>query len=105
MRKEAVEIYDDAPNVAVMRHPRRRFPGSLVQGDSLSILCGLSDRVRKAIEDGDMNEAMLELDELRWLLWTRLKHYERVLQQHDIRLPYTDKTPHPELPKYDDDAT
>ncbi len=36
MRKEYVEIYSNATNMAVMRYPVRRFPGVLVQGDTLS---------------------------------------------------------------------
>jgi len=35
MRTENVEILSDRTNTAVMRHPGRRFPGVLVQGDSL----------------------------------------------------------------------
>jgi hypothetical protein len=38
MHIEPVEIYSDASNAAVMRHPGRRFPGVLLQGDTLSIL-------------------------------------------------------------------
>ena len=33
--KESVEIYTDATNCAVMRHSARRFPGVLVQRDTL----------------------------------------------------------------------
>lgn len=35
MRVEPVEIYSDATNAAVMRHPGRHVPGFLIQGDSL----------------------------------------------------------------------
>lgn len=40
MRIEPVEIYSDASNQAILRHPARRFPGILVQGDTLKILHG-----------------------------------------------------------------
>jgi len=39
LRIEQVEIYSDASNMAIMRHPGRRFPGMLIQGDSLHNLC------------------------------------------------------------------
>src|SRR5262245_1747536 len=39
MHVEQVEIYSDVSNAAVMRHPGRRFPGVLVQGDTLYTLC------------------------------------------------------------------
>jgi len=44
MRVEPVEIYSDEPNHAVLRHPGRRFPGALIQGDSLYVLCRQADK-------------------------------------------------------------
>ncbi len=43
MHTESVEIYSDATNSAVMRHPGRRFPGVLVQGDTLHSMCVAAD--------------------------------------------------------------
>ena len=39
MREELVEIYSDASNAAVLRHPERKFPGVLLQGDTLHSIC------------------------------------------------------------------
>jgi len=39
MRTEVVEIYSDQANAAVIRHPSRKFPGVLVQGDTLHLSC------------------------------------------------------------------
>ncbi len=39
MRIENVEIYSDQSNMPVVRHPGRKFPGLLVQGDTLHALC------------------------------------------------------------------
>ena len=97
MRTDDVEIYSDASNYAVLRHPGRRFPGCLIQGDSLSILCQVADSVRRLLDEGDIDEACDELDELRSMLWDRLKHYEDVLRQHDIELPFRASTPNPPL--------
>jgi len=36
MRIEPVRIYSDASHGAVIRHRGRRFPGALIQGDTLS---------------------------------------------------------------------
>jgi hypothetical protein len=50
MKLVELEVYSDASNHAVIRPPGRRFPGSVVQGDSLSSLCAeakeLSERIR-----------------------------------------------------------
>lgn len=45
MRSDSVEIYSDQTNAAVMRHPDRRFPGILIQGDSLYTLCAIADNI------------------------------------------------------------
>ena len=101
MRTDAVEIYSDASNYAVMRHPGRRFPGCLVQGDSLSILCSGADAVRMLLDRGEIDEARAELDELRAKLWDRLKHYEEVLQEHGIDLPFSARDPDPPFEGYE----
>lgn len=43
MRSEDVEIFSDMTNAAVMRHPGRKFPGVLIQGDTLYTLCREAD--------------------------------------------------------------
>lgn len=43
MRTESVEIYSDETNRAVIRHPGRKFPGVLIQGDTLFTLCEMAD--------------------------------------------------------------
>lgn len=68
MKQELVEIYSDASNYAVMRHPGRNYPGALIQGDSLSVLCNLSDEIRQQFDNGDTEEAIAVLDEVREML-------------------------------------
>jgi len=91
MKTESLEVYSDASNHAVVRPPGRQFPGSVIQGDTLSSLCTdareLSLRL-KAIKPHD--------DELLWIaqgiqeqLLERLLHYQRVLMAHGIPLPYS----------------
>lgn len=43
MHTETVEIYSDKTNAVVLRHSGRKFPGVLVQGDSLHALCCQAD--------------------------------------------------------------
>ena len=90
MRVEPVEIYSDTSNLAVMRHPGRRFPGSLVQGDSLHILCSNAERACDAMRAGDRDGALDEISALRDSLRDRLNHYKRVLAEHDIPLPFSE---------------
>ena len=44
MRKATVEIFSDATNATVIRHPERRSPGVLVQGDTLYVVWNVSSR-------------------------------------------------------------
>jgi len=86
MRNESVEILSDATNAAVMRHPGRRFPGVLVQGDSLYILCRKADEA--CTEVGRGAPGYEELNELRNSLWSYLNHYKVTLAEHNIPLPF-----------------
>ena len=88
MRAEPVEIYSDASNAAVMRHPGRKFPGVLVQGDTLSILCRSADDICKHF-DRD-SDAYYDAAELRDSLQALLTHYKAVLRDHGIPLPFVD---------------
>lgn len=83
-----VEVYSDATNNAVLRHPERRFPGVLIQGDSLYGMCKTLDRVCDAARDALDRESYLELNDFRNNLWARLIHYKDVLRQHEIPLPF-----------------
>ncbi|MFI4852939.1 MAG: DUF6959 family protein [Gimesia chilikensis] len=104
MYQADVEIYADTSNYAVMRHPGRNFPGALIQGDSLSILCKSADAVRRELDRGDLEEALGELEDLRELLWGRLEHYRAVLEDHQFQLPFNaGLEPDPPLEEYEDD--
>ncbi len=87
MHTESVEIYSDAPNAAVMRHPDRQFPGCLIQGDSLHILVS-SLAVVQSEADCLSEEAAGELAEVTERLTQLLEHYKATLLRHDLKLPF-----------------
>jgi hypothetical protein len=86
MRIDQVEIYSDQTNAAVMRHPGRRFPGLLVQGDTLHSLFLRAELVCKGIERD--SPAFEEANDLRNALQEYLSHYKAVLAKHEIELPF-----------------
>jgi len=89
MRLEQVEIYSDATNAAVLRHPGRRYPGCLIQGDSLFALVQTLRSVQD--ESGRLTEdASAGLTEVAERLGEFLEHYRAVLAQHDVELPFHD---------------
>jgi predicted RNase H-like HicB family nuclease len=87
MRIESVEIYSDASNAAVLRHPQRRFPGCLVQGDTLHTLLQ-SLRVVQLEADHLSEEALAELLDVIDRLDELLRNYKGALSDHGIELPF-----------------
>jgi hypothetical protein len=85
---DAAEILDHTTNAAVVQLPGRRFPGLVVQGDTLNrfvdaafSICRIADRHgSRDLRD----EATALRDELRSLA----AHYEAVLASRGISLPY-----------------
>ncbi|HLP76376.1 MAG TPA: hypothetical protein VK327_05595 [Candidatus Paceibacterota bacterium] len=89
MKTMEVEVYSEVTNFPVIRYPGRNFPGSLMQGDSLSIIYQLASSIRgKAKKTGD-NQLIDDAEELHELVQTRLKIYEETLATHKIDLPYS----------------
>ena len=42
MEVQPLEVYADDSNYAVVKPPGRRYPGAVIQGDTLRHLCGLA---------------------------------------------------------------
>jgi hypothetical protein len=89
MRTDNVEILSDRTNAAVMRHPGRKYPGVLVQGDTLHSLCQRADAACRDI--GRSSAGFDEANELRNALQSLLAHYKSVLREHDVPLPFSDQ--------------
>lgn len=88
MRQELVEIYSDATNNAIMRHPARRFPGLLIQGDTLYSICRSLDEVCNRAGGKLDDDAFSDLNHLRSDCWERLEYYTAILEQHGIKRPF-----------------
>jgi hypothetical protein len=90
MRIEPVEIFSDQTNAAILRHPGRKFPGLLLQGDTLHRMCQRADDACASARGLIAPEALNELNDLRNHLQSLLTHYKSVLSQHDISLPFSE---------------
>lgn len=95
MERKEVEVYSEVSNYGIVRMPGRNFPGAVVQGDSLSILCNQARRIVQHAENGTDTELIEEAKELLDLLEDRLSHYEQVLAEHQIPLPYNKQNAQP----------
>ncbi|MGC4983242.1 DUF6959 family protein [Streptomyces sp. DT193] len=88
MERVEAELFSDGGNDAVVRMPGRRFPGVLVQGDSLHILRSDMAEVMEACERGDLDEARDSAGLLLDYLDTLLVRYEAALGEHEMPRPY-----------------
>jgi hypothetical protein len=88
MERVEAELFTDGGNDAVVRLPGRRFPGVLVQGDSLHILRSDLAAVVEACGRGDLAEARDSAGLLLSDLDALLTRYEDALQRYEIPRPY-----------------
>ncbi len=75
-------------NNAVLRLPGRRFPGVLVQGDSLSVLNGEVQRALELLRAGDSAGAEEELSFVANHLAALVDGYVRVMDAAGMPLPF-----------------
>lgn len=90
MEVEPLEIYARDSNYAVIKPPGRHYPGCVIQGDSLAILCRMAKNIASFaananIEDEDFLDNVQELNNS---LVGRLLHYQTVLANHGIDFPH-----------------
>ncbi len=90
MKLIELEVFSDASNHAVVRPSGRGFPGSVIQGDSLSILCTEAKEIAEQVRALNVKdeEILYLVQEHQEKLLGRLLHYQKVLAEHGIALPY-----------------
>jgi len=81
-----LDVLSDKTNAAVVRMQGRRFPGVVVQGDTLSVIVYRARNVCEQIAAG--GDALNAARELLAGLETLQAHYESVLSAHGLPLPY-----------------
>ncbi|MFA6561808.1 MAG: hypothetical protein WCV00_07845 [Verrucomicrobiia bacterium] len=89
MPSDTAQILSHIPNSGIVQLPGRRFPGIVMQGDTLS---NLFDSARfllgefKRLRDEERYYETLTFTEQ---LQAQLVHYEETLQAQGMQLPYT----------------
>lgn len=88
MYKSELEVFSDKTNQAMVRMPGRQFPGVVIQGDTLSMLYGHLKTVRDRAARTD-DEKLKDGATIAFRMLDNLvRHYERVLDEHNIEIPY-----------------
>jgi hypothetical protein len=90
MEKKEIIIYNDATNVAVIQTPNRKFPGSVIQGDTLNSYFQLSKTIFELLKNKDFSNPNLidTAEDLHRDLFDRLKFYQDTLKKEGLELPY-----------------
>ena len=91
MKVESLEVYSCASNYAVVKLPGRHYPGCVIQGDSLAVLCEMATTTAALAKEGNTSSSDFyeNLRELANSLVQRILHYQETLAEHGIDLPYT----------------
>jgi hypothetical protein len=84
-----VEVLSDASNAAIVRMPGRRFPGVVLQGDSLRILYDLAADVLGQCKPDADEDLQASAEEMVELLRQYVLHYEATLKASGMELPYS----------------
>lgn len=93
MRNELMEVFGESPNAWVVRIPGRRFPGVVVQGDSLANLRGLVLELRQLMANGNYGEAKDVTVEMDEMVSGLLAAYEEAVKNNGLELPYSSSVP------------
>ncbi|MFH1300662.1 MAG: VOC family protein [Planctomycetota bacterium] len=91
--QKILEVFSEDSNYAVIKPPGRQYPGAVIQGDSLSILCHTAKQIAEAVRDGrtDQEDFVYNVEELLHSLVGRLHHYQSVLDEHGQELPFSNR--------------
>ena len=89
MERIELDVFSQESNYGIVRMPGRSFPGCVIQGDSLAILLRTVMRVLDRVSRVGDEELVDDVGDVVESLQDRLRHYESVLSEHSIQLPYS----------------
>lgn len=85
---EQAELLTPPHNYAVVQLPGRKYPGVVVQGDSLHLLKTQAQQMGRLLAAMKLDELADEIECLTEQLCDVQAHYERVCAERTIALPY-----------------
>lgn len=88
MKRIELDVITENTNAAVVRMPGRRFPGIVLQGDSLNYLRVLSVDLKRRLASFDDEDLANTVEELEALLQGYARAYEAALEREGVELPY-----------------
>lgn len=85
---EHFELLSRPVNYAVVRLPGRKFPGVVIQGDTLNALVQSLKHMSTLLQAGQVEALAAEIEEVQEKLRGAIAHYETVCAGQGITLPY-----------------
>jgi type VI protein secretion system component VasF len=92
MKKIQIDVLSETLNCPVVQMPGRRFPGVVLQGDSLKILLDSAEEVQRlcsSLRNPDLSAAVASL---RQKLAGYVASYEEAMTEAGRDLPYPKRT-------------
>ncbi|MEU3752387.1 hypothetical protein AB0H17_06385 [Streptomyces olivoreticuli] len=86
---DEVELIDESGNCALVHRTSRRFPGLLIQGDTLHSLGRVAAALLGELESGDTEDARYSAMELKEAFDDFTSAYERMMTEARLPLPYS----------------
>lgn len=86
--KIELELFGQEVNAPVIRMPSRKYPGILVQGDSLHNMLSLIKGTEAALATGNVEEAKDTLQEVREMISGYDAAYRNALTENGVPLPF-----------------
>ena len=87
--EKQVDLLSQPINYAVVQLPERRFPGVVVQGDTLNEIVKDLGAMRRLLDSGDLEELAVEIESMRAQFLSALANYEQICSVRGIELPYS----------------
>lgn len=90
MKTATANILSEQTKHTVVQLPEASFPGSLIQGDWLAVLCAEAREVSETLKkmDGADEDLLFLAQGHQEKLLQCLLHYQNVLAENNITLPY-----------------
>ncbi|NKX88017.1 DUF6959 family protein [Nocardia coubleae] len=86
--EHTAEVLETQGDYSLIRWSGRKFPGLLMQGDTLSILVSDARELEELIDAGDLEEARAAAHELLRSLSVMQRSYEEMMKLAGVKLPY-----------------
>jgi hypothetical protein len=83
-----VEIFTTQASNPIIKLPFRKYPGVVIQGDTLRILYCAARELNKSCKAGRQQEAEDLAAEIMQILEGHMSFYETTLRQYGLDLPY-----------------